>query len=312
MTLADLINSLGSTLKRQYGTPVFKLPVDAGFTCPNRDGSKARGGCSFCNNAAFTPGTDRQVSVTEQLQAGQAQIGQRARAPKYLAYFQAYTNTYADVHELARLYREALAVPDVIGLAVSTRPDCVPPEVIGLLAELQAEGQTIWLELGLQSAHTATLARLNRGHGFAEYQRVARQARAHGVPVCAHLIIGLPGEDANAVQTSLFRVLDTGVDGLKLHPLHVVKGTRLAQHWQRGDYQPWSLAAYAATAADLIEQTPAEIVYHRVSGTAPADYLLAPAWCSSRWDAINAIERELRRRGSAQGRQSTAAMAVAV
>ncbi len=301
MTLSDLINSLGTDLRRRYGRPVFKLPVDAGFTCPNRDGRNGVGGCSFCNNAAFTPTTDRRLSVPAQLAAARTELRDRARNAYFLAYFQAYTNTYAALDELERRYRQALDVPDVVGLAVATRPDCIDDGVLRLLAGLQAQGYEVWLELGLQSAHPATLTRVNRGHGYSEYASAVARARAHGIPVCTHLIIGLPGETPADVQVSLERVLANGVDGLKLHPLHVVKGTELARQWRAGAYQPWSLTKYAKTAADLIERTPAEVIFHRVSGTAPEEFLLAPTWCSSRWDAINAIERELRQRCAVQG-----------
>ncbi|MBW8365468.1 MAG: TIGR01212 family radical SAM protein, partial [Rhizobium sp.] len=225
----------------------------------------------------------------------------RHRGRRFIAYFQAYTNTYAHVDELRALYDAALAAPDVMGLAIGTRPDCVPPPVLDLLAEYRALGHEVWLELGLQSSFDATLARVNRGHGFAEYETATRAARARGIPVCCHLIVGLPGEDASHSHVSLDRVLDVGVDGLKLHPLHVVKHTRLAIEWRRGEYEPLDETAYTRIAADLIERTPWEVVYHRVTGTAAPDILLAPAWCAKKWDVLNGIADELARRGSRQG-----------
>jgi radical SAM protein (TIGR01212 family) len=162
----------------------------------------------------------------------------------------------------------------------------------------------VWLELGLQSSFDATLERVNRGHGFAEYVEAARAARARGIPLCCHLIVGLPGEDESHSHASLDRVLEAGVDGLKLHPLHVVKHTRLAIEWKHGEYEPLTEAAYVRIAADLIERTPWEVVYHRVTGTAPSDILLAPAWCAKKWDVLNGITRELERRGSRQGERA--------
>jgi radical SAM protein (TIGR01212 family) len=302
MALSDLVNTFGTNLKRRYGERVHKVAINAGLSCPNRDGSKGRGGCTFCNNASFNPIARQPPSVAEQLEAGRRVIRRRTGARRYLAYFQAYTNTYGDLDLLAGLYRQALAEPDVLGLSVGTRPDCCPPAVLDLLAALRDDGYEVWLELGLQSAFDATLARVNRGHGFAEYRQALVGARARGLPVCTHLIVGLPGEGRREAIASLDRVLDLGTDGLKLHPLHVVKGTQLANDWRRGAYAPLSMPGYIAIAADLIERTPPGVVYHRLTGTAAADILLAPAWCAKKWVVLNGIEAELRRRRSAQGR----------
>jgi radical SAM protein (TIGR01212 family) len=301
MALSDVVHTFGSDLLRRYGARVHKLAIHAGFTCPNRDGSKGRGGCSFCNNVSFSPHARREPKVSEQIAAGRAVVRKRTGAVRFLAYFQAYTNTYADVERLGALYREALAEPDVIGLSVGTRPDAVPEPVLDLLADLRDQGHEIWLELGLQSAFDATLARVNRGHGFVDYCRALARIQRRGLPVCTHLIIGLPGEGRQAAFGSLERVLAQGADGLKLHPLHVVKNTTLAAHWRRGDYHPLTMDAYIEIAADLIERTPPEVVFHRVTGTAARDILLAPTWCSKKWAVLNGIEAALRRRGTAQG-----------
>jgi uncharacterized protein len=301
MALSDLVNTFGTDLKRRYGERVHKVAINAGLSCPNRDGAKGRGGCTFCNNASFNPNARLPQPVAEQLEAGRRVIRRRTGARRYLAYFQAYTNTYGDLELLARLYRQALAEPDVVGLSVGTRPDCCPPAVLDLLAGLREQGYEVWLELGLQSAFDATLVRVNRGHGFAEYHQAVCAARARGLPVCTHLIVGLPGEGGIEATASLSRVLDLGTDGLKLHPLHVVKGTQLANDWRRGAYTPLSMPEYIAIAADLVERTPATVVYHRLTGTASREILLAPAWCASKWVVLNGIEAELRRRGSAQG-----------
>jgi radical SAM protein (TIGR01212 family) len=302
MALSDRVNTFGTDLKRRYGERVHKVAINAGLSCPNRDGTKGRGGCTFCNNASFNPNARQPPPVAEQLAAGRAVILKRTGARRYLAYFQAYTNTYGDLDLLAGLYRQALCEPDVVGLSVGTRPDCCPPAVLDLLAALRDQGHEVWLELGLQSAFDATLARVNRGHGFAEYRQALVGARARGLPVCTHLIVGLPGEGRREAIASLDRVLDLGTDGLKLHPLHVVKGTQLANDWRRGAYAPLSMPGYIAIAADLIERTPPGVVYHRLTGTAAADILLAPAWCAKKWVVLNGIEAELRRRRSVQGR----------
>lgn len=293
MALSDYINTLGQDLLRRHGERVHKLSLHAGFTCPNRDGSKGIGGCSFCNNASFAPMARERAAVREQIAAGRRVIRRRTGARRYIAYFQAYTNTYGELDRLKALYDEALAEPDVIGLAIGTRPDCVPDAVLELLAEYRDQGHEIWLELGLQSAFDASLARVNRGHGWTEYAATLKAARARGLRVCTHLIIGLPGEDRRHARQSLLRVLALGVDGLKLHPLHVVKGTRLANEWRRGEYRPLAQAEYVDIAADLIALTPPEVVWHRVTATAAERILLAPAWCARKWRVLNAIEGAL-------------------
>lgn len=302
MILSDYVTTFGQYMLHRYGERVHKVAIDAGFTCPNRDGTKGIGGCTFCNNSSFSPNGREQKPVREQIAAGRRVIAKRTGARRYIAYFQAYTNTYANPAHLDRLYREALAEPDVVGLSVGTRPDCVPDAVLDLLAGYQAEGFDIWLELGLQSSFDETLRKVNRGHDFAEYRRAVRAAHLRGLRVCTHLILGLPGETAWHNKVTLNRVLELGVEGLKLHPLHVVKGTRLANEWRRGEYQALTLPAYVHMAADLIECTPSEIVFHRLTGTAPANLLLAPDWCAHKWTVLNALAEELRMRGVHAGR----------
>ena len=304
MILSDRVNTYGQDLLKRYGMRVHKIALDAGFTCPNRDGSKGTGGCTFCNNISFSPAADSRLDVPGQIAKARAAIAKGTRARHFIAYFQAYTNTYAAITELEALYREALAEPDVIGISVGTRPDCVSAEVLDLLEKLRNEGLEICLELGLQSAFDATLERVNRGHTLAEYRETALATRARGIPLCTHLIIGLPGEDESHYHATLDTVLDIGVDGLKLHPLHVVKNTMLAYQWRRGGYQPLTQADYIRIAADLIERTPQHITFHRVTATASKDILLAPEWCSQKWNVLNGIEKELRERNSSQGRRA--------
>lgn len=301
MALSDFIHTFGQHMLQQHGERVHKIALDAGMTCPNRDGAKGSGGCTFCNNASFSPNGRTPPTLKEQIDRGKRAIGMRTRAPRFLAYFQAYTNTYADVEALAALYEEALSEPDMVGLSIGTRPDCVPEAVLDLLESYRRRGLVVWLELGLQSAFNESLKRVNRGHGFREYEETVMAARKRGIPVCTHLIIGLPGETERHYHASLDAVLALGTDGLKIHPLHVVKHTMLAAEWRRGEYQPLEMADYIRIAADLIERTPADIVYHRVTGTASKDILLAPSWCSQKWNILNGIELELKRRGHRQG-----------
>ncbi len=304
MILSDRVNTLGQFWLRHHGRRIHKIALDAGLTCPNRDGSKGTGGCTFCNNASFSPDADSRLSLQAQIAKASAVIVRRTGARHYVAYFQAYTNTYADVTQLETMYRTALAQPGVVGLSVGTRPDCVPQQVLELLARLRDEGWLVWLELGLQSAFDTTLARVRRGHSLEEYRLAARAARRIGLPLCTHLIVGLPGESEYHCHATLDTVLDLGVDGLKLHPLHVVRHTVLAQQWRRGAYQPLELPEYLRIAADMIERTPPDVIYHRVTATAPMDILLAPDWCASKWRVLNGIEAELRQRGTRQGDRS--------
>ncbi|MCU7853007.1 MAG: TIGR01212 family radical SAM protein [Candidatus Thiodiazotropha sp. (ex Monitilora ramsayi)] len=301
-TLAAHVPTFGQYLLKHYGERVHKIALNAAFTCPNRDGTKGIGGCTFCNNVSFNPNGRQPVPLDQQIEAGRQVIRKRTGARKYLAYFQAYTNTYGDSERLAQRYEQALAEPDVIGLSIGTRPDCVPDEVLDLLAGYQAQGREIWLELGLQSAFDKTLAKVNRGHGLAEYADTVKRARQRGLKICTHLIAGLPGETDNHCRESLKRVLDLGTDGLKLHPLHVVKGTQLANSWRRGEYRPLSLDTYVDIAADMVEASPASVVWHRLTGTASKDILLAPLWCAEKWRVLNAITQELEQRGKNQRR----------
>ncbi|MEE8386946.1 MAG: TIGR01212 family radical SAM protein [Acidiferrobacterales bacterium] len=304
MTLADRVTTFGQSMLSKYGERVHKIAIDAGFTCPNRDGRIGRGGCTFCNNTSFSPNGRKPPSIADQIAAGKKVIRKRTGAQKFIAYFQAYTNTYADVDYLRAQYDMALSEPDVIGLSIGTRPDCVPPSVLDLLAGYQDKGHEVWLELGLQSAFDHTLARVNRGHGRLEYEIAVQNAQARNINICTHLIVGLPGETESHVRRTLEYVLMLGVQGLKLHPLHVVKGTQLANSWRQGNYRPITFHEYISIATNLIERTPVEVIYHRVTGTASPDILLAPVWCSRKWSVLNAIELELRLRGTRQGCKS--------
>lgn len=301
MTLADYVHTFGQDLLKRYGERIHKIAIDAAFTCPNLDGTKGRGGCTFCNNVSFSPNGRQPATIETQIQAGKQVIRKRTGARLFIAYFQAYTNTYTNLETLQTVYESALCDPDIIGLAVGTRPDCVPEAVLALLASYKERGFEVWLELGLQSSFDNTLALVNRGHGFAEYRDAIKAAHAHQLPVCTHLIAGLPGETAKHIHITLDRILNLGVAGIKIHPLHVVKGTQLANQWRRNEYQPLALVDYIKIAADIVERTPAEIIFHRLTATAAQNILLAPDWCAYKWLVLNGIEAELRQRNTCQG-----------
>ncbi|MFP1823269.1 TIGR01212 family radical SAM protein [Lonsdalea quercina] len=294
MQLQRLINMFGGDLQRRYGEKIHKLTLHGGFSCPNRDGTLGRGGCTFCHVASFADEQMQQRSIAEQLSD---QAGKVNRAKRYLAYFQAYTSTYAEVQVLAAMYREALTQADMVGLCVGTRPDCVPDAVLDLLSEYRQQGYEVWLELGLQTANDKTLHRINRGHTFDCYQQTTRRARERGLKVCTHLIVGLPGEDESACLSTLRRVVDGGVDGLKLHPLHIVDGSIMGKAWRAGRLPELPLAQYVKTAGEMIRHTPADVVFHRISASARRPTLLAPLWCENRWTAMVEIDRYLSQYG---------------
>lgn len=297
MQLHELVNTIGQDLQRRYGEKVHKLTLHGGFSCPNRDGTIGRGGCTFCNVASFADEEAQVKSIHEQLVD---RAGEIDRAKKYLAYFQAYTSTYAEVQVLKNMYEEALKAADIVGLCVGTRPDCVPDAVLELLSGYVEQGYEIWLELGLQTANNSTLKRINRGHDFECYAEITQRARALGIKVCTHLIVGLPKETCEDNVNTMEKVIAVGTDGIKLHGLHIVAGSTMAKAWKAGKLEAPELEEYVSTASELIRMTPPEVVYHRVSSAARRPTLLSPLWCENRWLAMTEIGRALSRDG-AQG-----------
>ncbi|MDU5453205.1 MAG: TIGR01212 family radical SAM protein [Pseudescherichia vulneris] len=297
MQLQKLVNMFGGDLARRYGEKVHKLTLHGGFSCPNRDGTLGRGGCTFCNVASFADETQQAHSIAEQLAYQATRVN---RAGRYLAYFQAYTSTWAEVQVLRAMYYQAVSQANIVGLCVGTRPDCVPEAVLDLLSEYQQQGYEVWLELGLQTAHDKTLHRINRGHDFACYQKTTRLARQRGLKVCSHLIVGLPGEGETECLATLQRVVESGVDGLKLHPLHIVTGSTMAKAWQAGRLAGIELDAYTHIAGEMIRHTPPDVIYHRISASARRPTLLAPLWCENRWTGMVELDKYLNAHG-AQG-----------
>jgi radical SAM protein (TIGR01212 family) len=287
-------------LRQTFSCRVRKVSLDAGFTCPNRDGTLAVGGCIYCNNASFSPGS-RRLSVTEQIEQAKGFQRKRYKAQKFIAYFQAYTNTYGDVGVLKGLYDEALSCDDVIGLSIGTRPDCVSDDVLDLLADY-ASHYYVWLELGLESAHDQTLTLINRGHTVAAFDDAVRRAQQRDLRVCAHVILGLPGESpADMLSTSRY-LADLRLDAVKLHNLHIVRHTVLEKMYQRGEVTLLDLDAYAALVVDCLEVLPPEMIIMRLLGDAPRDMLVAPLWPLQKQTVIQRIEAELERRDSYQGK----------
>jgi len=290
---------LGSYFKELFGQPVYKIPLDAGFSCPNRDGTIGTGGCSYCYNPSFSPHSRDHLplGLTEQLLAGK-----KKKPALYLAYFQSYTNTYAPLDTLKKLYSEALAVPDVIGLSIATRPDCLSPAILDLLEEY-ANRCHLWVEFGLQSAHDKTLKRINRGHNTGDFEKAVQLTHARGIRVCAHIIIGLPGETPEMFAETIALINRSGIEGIKFHHLQVICNTPLAAEYQRGDVPVFaSLANYLPHLCDCLELLNPDTVVHRLASQATsADLLIAPHWPESAGQIAAAVTGELIKRGTHQG-----------
>lgn len=296
-------NTFSSELKRQFGCRVQRLSVDAGFTCPNRDGTVSTNGCIFCGGkGSGAKGIQPALSVTGQLEQSKEVMIRKFKAQKFLAYFQAYSNTYAPVEQLRSLYDEALAVPDVAGLIIGTRPDCLPDEVINLLAEY-ARKTYLWLELGLQSPIDRTLRAINRGHDVDCFVDAAARCRKKGIAVCAHLIFGLPGETPEEMLSTAVLLNKSGISGVKLHHLHVIKGTAIEEQYLRGEVKMLERDEYIGLACDFLELLDPHILVMRLIGDGGFN-LVAPEWGITKFILLNAIDRELERRGTRQGSRS--------
>jgi hypothetical protein len=292
---------LKSYWRNRFGGQVYKLPIDAGFTCPNRDGAVAAGGCIYCDGrgsrlrqAGILP------SVTEQITRGQIYYRKHRRAGQFIAYFQTFTNTYGPLDDLKRLYDEALAQEDVIGLSVGTRPDCVPDPVI-LLLEGYAQDYHVWLEFGLQSMHDRTLNLINRGHSRAIFVDAVQRAAGKRIQICAHIIVGLPGESREEILETARFLAALPIQGIKIHALLVLRGTALGKQYEEGRIALMTRDDYVHTVCDILEILPPEMVIQRLTADGYHDIFLAPQWAANKMEVLNAIDRELERRNSHQG-----------
>jgi radical SAM protein (TIGR01212 family) len=295
------IHSYGHYLRRRFGCRVSKVNVDAGFTCPNRDGSKGTGGCIYCNNVSFSPkDTLAVVPIEEQMAAGMAYHRQRLKSERFIVYFQKYTNTYGSVELLSDLYGRVLGHPDVLGISVGTRPDALSDEALDLLAGI-ARTHYVCLELGLQSMDDAILTRINRGHTLDDFVSAVQRAAGRNFDICAHLIHGFPGETAEEFLKAAELLASLPVNSVKLHQLHAVEGTELAEMYRRGEFVPLRLSEYVATAADFLERLPARIAIQRLYGSAPLAIRVAPQWGLKNNQMWYAVVNELTRRGTWQG-----------
>jgi hypothetical protein len=295
-------NDLNSYLRGLFGCRVQKITLDAGLTCPNRDGTIATGGCIYCNaRGSGTGAHGRGHSIAAQLEAGKTAMARRYAARKFIAYFQSFSNTYAPVERLKSLYDEALAVEGVVGLFIGTRPDCVSEPILDLLQDY-ARRSLVWVEYGLQSAHDATLARINRGHDVACFLKALADTHRRGIKVCAHVILGLPGETGREARCTAQTLADAGVDGVKLHNLYVVKGTRLEALFRTNEYRCLERPTYVDQVVNVLERLPRQVVIQRLAGDPHPEELVAPQWSLDKAGTLNAIQGALERRDTWQGR----------
>jgi len=298
-------NSFGTYMRNTFGTTVYKVNVDAGFTCPNRDGTLGFSGCIYCNNDSFRPNSCKpSLAVSEQVSNGIAHTKKRFRAAKFLVYFQAYTNTYAPVDELYRLYSEALAAPDVIGLAIGTRPDAVDRPKIELLESL-AKKYFILVEYGLQSMYAKSLEFMQRGHDYNAFLSALEMTRGRGIHIGVHLIAGFPTETRAETLAMADEMSQLPIGFLKMHQLQVIKNTPLAEIYRERPFHVFSYREYLDFVVEFIERTSPHIVFQRLFATAPDDILIAPEWGKSRHQILRDIEKHLDERDAAQGRVFT-------
>lgn len=295
-------NDLNAYLRNRFGCRVQKITLDAGLTCPNRDGALSENGCIYCNiKGSGTGDAARGLSITQQLIRGKAAMSRRYHADKFLGYFQSFSNTYAHLDRLKALYEEALSVEGVVGLSIGTRPDCVSEPVLELL-EGYARRYLIWLEYGLQSAHDTTLSAINRGHDTACFVRAVKAARQHGIPVCAHVILGLPRETRDHMLQTADFLTDLAIDGVKIHLLYVVRGTVLESMYRQGSYRCLEQIEYVNLVCDFLERLPEQTVIQRLTGDPHANELVAPEWALQKTETLNLIRQALETRNSRQGK----------
>ncbi|MGM0643812.1 MAG: TIGR01212 family radical SAM protein [Thermodesulfobacteriota bacterium] len=294
-------NDYNSYLRSLFNERVQKIVIDSGLTCPNRDGSISSGGCIYCNSRGSGTGAfSREESIQQQVEAGKKAMKIRYKARKFLAYFQSYTNTYTSCEHLKSMFDKALSSEGMAGMAVGTRPDCVDEEKLDLIASYTAD-YLVWVEYGAQSVHDRTLALINRGHTFSSLVRAVEMTRSRGINVCVHVILGLPGEDRGMMRETALELGRIGIDGIKIHLLYVVKGTRLETMWRNGAYTCMEQNEYVEAVCDFIERLPENVVIQRLTGDPHPQELVAPWWAERKSETLGMIRRRLEERDIRQG-----------
>jgi radical SAM protein (TIGR01212 family) len=303
-------NDFGGYMRRNFDFKVQKISIDGGFTCPNRDGTKGTGGCTYCNNRTFNPAyCHRNRSVTEQMNEGIAFFAHKYPKMRYLAYFQAYTNTYDSLEVLHARYEEALRVDGCVGLVIGTRPDCMPEELLDYLQEL-ARRAYVMVEYGVESTDDATLLRINRGHDYATAVDTIRRTAARGLPVGVHIILGLPGEERVSLIRQARQLSELPITTLKLHQLQLIRGTRMAEEFDESpeDFHLFELDEYIEVVVDYLENLRPDIVVERFASQSPKELLIAPDWGLKNYELVEKIKRRMRERDTWQGKNYSATL----
>ena len=301
MNTPFLYNDFGSWMKKHFPFKVQKISIDAGFSCPNRDGTIARGGCTYCDNRTFNPSyCHKRDSVAEQLEAGKRFFSTKYPEMKYLAYFQAYTNTYSPTSKLRAMYEEALAVKDVVGLVIGTRPDCVSNDLLDYLQELNKE-TFILVEYGIESANNKTLEYINRGHTFECSIDALERTHSRGIATGGHIILGLPGEDKNKSIRQAKLISALPMDILKIHQMQIIKGTLLARQYNETPFHLYSVDEYIELIAEYIQHLRQNLVLERFVSQSPAEFLIGPKWGLKNYEFTNKLVNYLKQNGIYQG-----------
>ncbi|MFB8591341.1 TIGR01212 family radical SAM protein [Enterococcus casseliflavus] len=297
-------HSWNFALRQEFGEKIFKVPIDAGFDCPNRDGTVAKGGCTFCSvSGSGDMIVAPEAPLPEQFEKEIAMMHKKwPQVDKYIVYFQNFTNTHAPVAVIRERFEQVLTLPGVVGISIGTRPDCLPEDVVDYLAELNQRFY-LWVELGLQTTFETTSNAINRAHDYQTYLDGVANLRKHNIRVCTHLINGLPGETIEMMQENVRRTIqDSDIQGIKLHLLHLMRNTRMLRDYHEGRLQLMRRDTYVSLICDQLEMIPPEIIIHRLTGDAPWDSLVGPMWSLKKWEVLNEIDQEMLRRNSYQGK----------
>ena len=293
-------NQFSAYLKNKFGVKVYKITLDAGFSCPNRDGTISTGGCIFCDDGgSFSQAHSNLLSIEEQVETGIVNLTERFTAQKFMSYFQAFSNTYKPVNELEKIYKSALKNDKIVGISIGTRPDCVDDEKIKLISSFKDDYYT-WIEYGLQSVHDKTLKRINRGHDYDCFLRAYEKTKEAGINVCVHVIFGL-WESPEEIMETAQELARLEVDGVKIHMLCALENTKLADMYQKGEISFMDEDEYVNLVCDFLEYLPKSTTIHRLAGNGFSKTLIAPKWLGAKFDCLNKIDREFIRRNSWQG-----------
>ncbi len=294
--------SLNDDLRERFGEKLYKLTLNGGCTCPNRDGTLGTRGCIFCSEGGSGEfAASPQLSIQEQIEDGKRRLAGKRPVKKYIAYFQAYTNTYAPVEHLRRVFTEAISCPEIAVLSIATRPDCLGEEVLELLEELNRR-KPVWVELGLQTIHEKTASFIRRGYSLPVFDRAVKELEARGIEIIVHTILGLPGETADMMLDTVRYVNSTPAAGIKLQLLHILKHTDLADYYQHTGFHILTMNEYVGLVIRCLEVCRPDLVIHRLTGDGPKDLLIAPEWSQAKRQVLNTIQKELKRRNTFQGR----------